>query len=130
MPRAMCGEPRSGGGESTAANMWPIVIMLVALSACSVDGKRPGEDEEITRVATPILVTGRVVLVTPAHSGRVATFLLQSSGGPKIEIHIDGEVEYGFRPRHLRQHLMTQAPVEVFADDRYGQMTALAIADA
>lgn len=97
-----------------------MAVVAVALTAC-------GSQEESGPV--PRELTGVVVEVESAGLGEVRGFTLRSEGR-NYRVHLAKDVELGFPPAHLNEHLATADPVRVELTRRNGKLFALSIADA
>ena len=77
-------------------------------------------------------VTGTVIAVDASSLTKINSFSLRT-GEDELTIYIEGDRDYsktGFRPQHLREHVISAIQVRVEFERRGGRLIALGMTDA
>ena len=75
-------------------------------------------------------MVGLITDVRPADETAVpVSFTVEEEDGDAYTIDIDPEHDYGFDLLHVREHFVTEDPVDVSIDERDGTLFATAIED-
>ena len=102
------------------ARLGAIALLGVLAMACGDRGAPP----------SPERIIGLVTEVEPEDETEIPTsFTVEDEDGTPFSIEIDPELDYGFDLLHVREHLVTQDPVDVSVEERDGALIATSIED-
>ena len=100
-------------------------VVLCLMVACG-GSSSPEEGAE----PAPSQVVGLITDVEPADETAVPTsFTVEEDDGDTFTIDIDPDHDYGFDLLHVREHFVTDDPVDVSVEQREGSLVATSIED-
>ena len=98
---------------------------LLCLTVACGGSSAPSEEEP-----APDQVVGLITEVEPPEETEIPTsFTVEEEDGDTYDIGIDPELDYGFDLLHVRDHFVTEDPVDVAVEERDGELIATSIAD-
>ena len=100
-----------------------IVLCSIAVS-CGSDSEPSGASE------VPDRIVGLITEVEPEDESEVPTsFKVEEDDGDTFTIEIDPQLDYGFDLLHVREHFVTEDPVDVSVEERDDALVATSIED-